>query len=335
MPGKPKLALYWAASCGGCEVAVLDTNEKILDIAAHFDIVLWPVATDHKYADLRARADGEIDVCLFNGAIRNSEQREIAELVRKKSKVLVAFGACAHLGGIPGLANLFSRESILERVFDTTPSTVNPDRTRPQTHWASPAGDLELPTFYNAVYRLDDVVPVDYYLPGCPPPPSLILKAVEAIVSGQLPPAGGVLAPEKALCASCPRAKDEKKEEKKVKAFHRVHLVAADPQKCFLEQGIICCGPATRDGCEARCIAGNMPCRGCFGPTPDVIDQGAKLLGAIATLADANDPAEVKRILAGVVDPAGTFYRFSVPSSLLRVAASAVPAGDGKEAAAK
>lgn len=331
MAAKPKLALYWAASCGGCEVAVLDTNEKILDIAAHFDIVLWPVATDHKYAGVKALDDGEIDVCLFNGAIRNSEQREMAEVLRKKSKVLVAFGSCACFGGIPGLANLFAREAILERVFDTTPSTQNPEKTRPQTRWAAPEGELELPTFYNAVYRLDDIVPVDYYLPGCAPPPSLVLKAVTAIISGQLPPPGSVLAPEKALCASCPRTK----EEKKIKGFNRVHLVAADPKKCFLEQGIICCGPATRDGCEARCIAANMPCRGCFGPAPEVIDQGAKLLGAIATLVDSNDPAEIRRALAGVADPAGTFYRFGVPSSLLRVARCAAPGAPGKEAMAK
>jgi F420-non-reducing hydrogenase small subunit len=103
---KAKLALYWAASCGGCDVAVLDTNEKILDIAALADIVLWPIAVDFKYHHIEAMKDGEIDLCLFNGAIRNSEQEKIARLLRSKSKVMIAFGSCACFGGIPGLANL-------------------------------------------------------------------------------------------------------------------------------------------------------------------------------------------------------------------------------------
>ena len=103
---KPKLALYWAASCGGCEIAVLEMKEKILDVAEAFDIVFWPVAIDFKYKDVEAMDDGSIDVCLFNGAIRNSENEYVAKLLRDKAKIMVAFGACASMGGIPGLANV-------------------------------------------------------------------------------------------------------------------------------------------------------------------------------------------------------------------------------------
>ena len=111
---KPKLALYWAASCGGCEIAVLDLQEKILDVANAFDIVFWPVAMDFKYADVRAMEDKSIDICLFNGAIRNSENEELAHLMRAKSKVLVAFGSCAYGGCIPGLANLTTKDAIFK-----------------------------------------------------------------------------------------------------------------------------------------------------------------------------------------------------------------------------
>ena len=97
---KPRIALYWAASCGGCDVAVLDTNEKILDIADIADIVLWPIALDFKYHHVEAMEDGSIDLYLFNGAIRNSEQERIAQLLRAKSKVMVAFGACACFGAM-------------------------------------------------------------------------------------------------------------------------------------------------------------------------------------------------------------------------------------------
>ena len=85
---KLKIAFYWAASCGGCEVAVLDVNEKILDVVAKADIVFWPVAMDIKYKDVEAMPDKSIDACFFNGAIRNSENESMAKLLRKKAKIL-------------------------------------------------------------------------------------------------------------------------------------------------------------------------------------------------------------------------------------------------------
>ena len=130
---KLKLALYWSASCGGCDVAVLDINEKIIDIAELADIVLWPIALDFKYHHVEAMDDGSIDVCLFNGAVRNSEQEKIAKLLRQKSKAMVAFGSCACFGGIPALANFINRDLAFERAYVEAPTNVNSDRTFPQT----------------------------------------------------------------------------------------------------------------------------------------------------------------------------------------------------------
>ncbi len=107
---KLQIALYWGAACGGCDVAVLDTDAFILDLAAVADIRFWPIAVDGKYADVEAMADDELDLAIFNGAVRNSENQQVAELLRRKAKILVAFGSCAHLGGIPGLANQASRD---------------------------------------------------------------------------------------------------------------------------------------------------------------------------------------------------------------------------------
>ena len=84
---KPKLALYWASSCGGCEIAVLAVHEKILDVAAAFDIVFWPCVIDAKVRSIENMKDKSIDLCLFNGAIRTSEQEYMARLMRQKSKV--------------------------------------------------------------------------------------------------------------------------------------------------------------------------------------------------------------------------------------------------------
>ncbi len=309
---KPKLALYWAASCGGCDVAVLDINEKILDVAAIADIVLWPIAVDFKYHHVKAMKSDEIDLCLFNGSIRNSEQAEIARTLREKSKVMVAFGACACFGGIPALANLTTRDEIFQRAYLEAPSNANSAGIFPQTSTQVAEGQLDLPTFSDSVSSLAQVVNVEYFVPGCPPPPELIVDVVAAFASASLPPAGAVIASDRALCADCPR----KKENKKISRFYRPHEIIPDPEKCLLEQGIICCGPATRGGCGHRCIAANMPCRGCFGPLPGV-DQGAALVSAIASIYQGNNAEEAARMVSEIADPAGIFYRFGMSSSML------------------
>ncbi len=312
---KLKLACYWAASCGGCDVAILDLNERILQVADLADIVFWPIAVDFKHHDVEAMPDKSIDFCLFNGAVRNSEQEEIARLLRDKSKIMVAFGSCAHLGGIPGLANFNNRTQIFERAYLEAQSNDNPDKTLPQTSSKVSEGELELPEFYDTVKALNQVVGVDYYVPGCPPPVPIISKVIDAIASQKLPPKGSVFASDKSLCDECPRTKGEKK----IKKLYRPHEIIPDPEQCLLEQGILCMGPATRGGCGALCIKANMPCRGCFGPLPSVSDQGAKMLSALASIYDIDikDEVAMAQMVEEVVDIAGSFYRFCLPTALI------------------
>ena len=85
-----------------------------------------------------------------------------------------------------------------------------------------------------------------------------------------------------------------------------------------MEQGVLCMGPATRAGCGYRCIKGNAPCRGCYGPTDGVTDPGAKMMSAVAGIIDEKEPEEISRVLEDLADPAGLFYRFSLPVSLIR-----------------
>jgi len=314
---KPKVAFYWCASCGGCEEAVVDLAEGILDVVGAVDIAFWPVALDFKRHDVEALDDRALLASFINGAIRTTEQEEMAHLLRRKSQLLIAFGACAHLGGIPGLANLYDRESILRQVYLDSPSTDNAEQTLPQVEFREDGRPLTLPGFAETVRALDQVVEVDYYLPGCPPTPKIIAGAVQALLAGQAPPRGAVLAPDTALCDECPR-KDSKPERLAVGEFKRPHQVLVDEGTCLLAQGLLCLGPATRAGCGALCIGGNMPCTGCFGPTSRVRDYGGKALSAVASIVASNDRAEVERILAQIPDAVGTFYRYSLPSSLLR-----------------
>jgi len=316
MSDKPKVAFYWCASCGGCEEAVVDLAESILDVAAAIDIVMWPVAMDFKRKDIEVLADGEIAATFLNGAIRNSEQEEMAHLLRRKSKYMIAFGSCAQLGGIPGLANLWDRRSIFERVYAEGPSTLNPEGIRPQPSYKDNGHTVTLPVFYDTVKTLGQSVEVDYLVPGCPPTPELLKQAVTALLSGELPPKGSVLAPDRALCEDCPRLAS-KPEKLSIQEFKRPHQILIDPEKCLLAQGLLCLGPATRSGCGALCIQGNMPCTGCFGPTSRVRDFGAKALSAPASLIEAKDDEGILKALESVPDPVGTFYRYSLPASLL------------------
>ena len=301
---------------------MVDLNEDLLKVADAVDIVLWPVALDFKRKDVEALGDGEIAVSFINGAIRLEEQEEMVKLLRRKSGLVVAFGSCAHLGGIPGLANFWTRDTIFQRVYKEVPTVENPEGITPQLKTAVDVGELTLPEFYDTVKTLDQTIPVDYYLPGCAPPPDLIMNAVNAILKGELPEKGAVLAPEKALCDTCPR-KETKPDKLSIKQIKRPYEIKIDPEKCFLDQGLICLGPATRSGCGETCIKANMPCRGCFGPVDGVVDQGAKALSMIASILgieeeDKMTEEDVKKLIDGIADPAGTFYRFSLPASLLR-----------------
>ncbi len=314
---KPKVAFYWCASCGGCEETVVDLAEDILKVVEAVDVVFWPVALDIKKKDVEEMEDGSIAVSFINGAIRLSEQEEMVKLLRKKSQIIVAFGSCAHLGGIPALANFFKKDEILKTAYLDTPSTTNPEKVIPQVETKVPEGVLTIPEFFDHVYALDQVIDVDYYLPGCSVPTKLLLEAVNAILTGKLPPKGSVLAPNKTNCDTCERNKT-KPEKLKIDRFYRPYEIELDEEKCFLAQGVICLGPVTRGGCDERCIKGNMPCRGCMGPNDQVYDQGGKFISAIASIIDSYDENEIEKIISTIADPAGTIYRFSLSKAALK-----------------
>ena len=317
MSDKPKVAFYWCSSCGGCEEAVVDLAEQILDVVAAVDIVFWPVALDFKKADVEAMEDGSILAAFVNGSIRTTEQEEMAHLLRRKAKVLVAFGSCAHLGGIPALANLWDREAIFRAVYLENVSTDNPDGVLPSVSTPHNGDRVTLPGFYDTVRSLDQVTSVDYYIPGCAPTPNIIAGAVQTLLSGDLPPAGTVLTPDIALCEECPRL-DTKPQDLSLERFRRPHEILIDESICLLTQGLLCMGPATRTGCGQLCINGNMPCTGCFGPTSKVRDQGGKYLSALASMLSALDDEAIETALDSIPDPIGTFYRYGLAGSLLR-----------------
>lgn len=318
---KLKLAVGLGSTCSGCDIAILDLAEKVLDLVEAAEIVFWPTAMDFKLKEFERFGEREIDLGLYHGTVRTSQQKQMAHLLREKSKALMAFGSCACFGGIPGLCNLTSKEEIFRAVYKDTPSTVNPDFITPQTKVRMGDFVLTLPGLQEDGKALPLVVDVDYSLPGCPPAVELIEKLLLHLLlmqEGELLPRGTVIASDKTLCDECPLDR----ENKSISRIVRVHELIPDPKTCLLEQGILCMGPATRGGCGASCIKALMPCRGCMGPPPGVKDQGARMIAAIASILAVSDEKElpeeeVVRLVNEIKDPVGTFYRFTLPVALL------------------
>ncbi|MGQ9477205.1 MAG: oxidoreductase [Candidatus Bipolaricaulia bacterium] len=299
---KPKVAFYWCGSCGGCEATMLDLGEGLLDLGGKVEFVLWPLLLDFTKEELEALPDGEIELSLISGVVNNSAHEEMAALLRKKSKNIVAFGACAQLGGVPGLWNLFGLEAIKEH-YSLDGSGLKPKQGEPGL----------LPRLSESVKPLDRVIEVDYYLPGCPPLPQWITIAFNALLEGNLPPKGTNFVPDKILCSVCPR-RETKPKKLLIPEVKRFHKTIVDPNLCFLAQGLPCMGPVTRAGCGALCIRGNLNCTGCFGPSERAKDYGIRALSALASLISYSDEAELERANSGLPDPAGVFYFYSLAS---------------------
>lgn len=288
---KLKIATGILQGCFGCHIGLLDLHEELLDLFSSVDIVRSPL-NDIKDVP-------QVDIGILDGCIANRENERLAEKFRAQSGKLVAFGTCACLGGVPGLRNLFAVKDVLSRGYVETESTVN---------GKVPVSD-EIPELTTHVKALHQAVTVDYMLPGCPPTAHRIKEFFTFLVNGQEP-----LLPTKNLCHECTRQHREMHIPRREFITDSVHSImeldTIDDRLCFLEQGVLCMGPATREGCDSRCVKGNTPCRGCMGPTDDAMEQGAKIINALATILPAGG-------LMFLEDIVGAGYRYSLPVSII------------------
>ena len=166
---KPKVATVWLTGCAGCHMSLLDTDERILDIAAAVEITASPI-TDIKEIP-------EVDVGVVEGAVSNTHNIEALEKLRARCKILVALGDCAGFGCIPMLRNGLPLREVLEHGYIWTKSTAG--GVVPQ--------DPELPRLLDQVHPLRDFVKVDVHLPGCPPSADAIFHALVELASGRMP----------------------------------------------------------------------------------------------------------------------------------------------------
>ncbi len=321
---RPKLAMYWAASCGGCEMALLSLDELLFSLNDFFELAFCPCLVDTKKAYLKSLTDGDIAVTFFNGGIRTDDDESMAHLLRRKSRTLIAFGSCAHEGCIPGLANLGTPHDHLASSFLENATTENPRGYIPKAETPMKEGVLYLPVWNSRLKTLAQTIAVDYLLPGCPPEPHRVAELFRMLAGdAELPPPRSVIgAGFSTVCAECPRQRGIKN----VGRFYRIHEVVPDTSLCLIEQGIVCLGIATRNGCGCRCPRVNMPCTGCYGAPDGVADQGAAMISALASVIDIGHidglasheiSDRIDAVIAPLPDYVGTFWKFSLADSLL------------------
>lgn len=235
----------------------------------------------------------EVDLVLVEGTVRNGDHFHRAKEARAKAEKLVALGTCACYGGVQGLADMFSEERLIRRRF---------------------GGDVSFegaPPGVKRLLPLDSYVNVEAFVPGCPPPKELLKSFLEFALAGTIPSREG-----SSVCSEC-----------RVTGIplpqpgpRRTTDAAPVAGKCLLEQGFLCMGPLTRDGCGAACPSElGIPCGGCRGPSDAALASPAHdpRLETIRRLARATGlrPGEIEK---GIKDPAHSFYKYCLAEPLLR-----------------
>jgi NAD-reducing hydrogenase small subunit len=172
---KPKVATDWMAGCAGCHMSLLDMDERIAKIAELAELRATPI-TDLKEPDVSG-----VDVGVLEGGINNSSNEEVAHRMRSRCKILVALGDCAVFGGVPAMRNFFTIEESLRRAYIETESTDESGRIPDDP-------ELAVPT---KVRALQEVVPVDVFVPGCPPDADTIFYVLAELAQGRIPDVKG------------------------------------------------------------------------------------------------------------------------------------------------
>jgi len=173
VPRKVKIATDWLEACAGCHMSLLDIDERIIELLKHAEITSSPIT------DLKHPPEEGVDVGILTGSVGNTDQLEIAKEMRKRCKILIAFGDCAvfNPAPIPSMRNFFDKDDVLKRTYVESESTV--DGEIPKS-----GGLCEL---LEKVVGVGDVVKVDVYLPGCPPRADTIFYVLSELVAGRMP----------------------------------------------------------------------------------------------------------------------------------------------------
>jgi F420-non-reducing hydrogenase small subunit len=232
-----KVSIISLTCCAGCVSSFLNAGDALLEILSEdFDIVYSPTFVDLKEIP-------EVDLAIVEGGVRTEEDEKLIREVRAKSRILLALGICATHGGITSLGNLTSVKKILEKEYSLSVSR-------------------ELPELEDLMYPICNFVDVDYYIPGCPPMPFLIVHSLKSIVSGKTP-----IRHQSVVCTECHR----KIIPAKLDRLYGIYEKEANHELCLVSQGFVCLGSLTREGCGAPCPRAGFTCFGCRGPADSLL----------------------------------------------------------------
>jgi len=166
---KPRFATVWMGGCSGCHMSFLDLDERLIEIAGLVDVCYSPIMDIKEFP--------EVDIALVEGAIANEDHLREIRRIRERTKTLVAFGDCAVTGNVTAMRNLFSIEDVLDRAYRENSALVE--------GIPGAGADGIVPRLLPRVLRVHDVVHVDHFLPGCPPPADVIFEFLTTLLAGQ------------------------------------------------------------------------------------------------------------------------------------------------------
>jgi len=165
---KPKVATTSLAGCFGCHMSLLDIDERILKLVELVDFDKSPIDDIKEFT-------GRVDVGLIEGGCANEENVRVLQDFRTHCDILISIGDCATMGGIPALRNMLPLKECLDEAYLNGPTVHNPSGKIPN--------DPEIPLLLNKVYPAHEVVKIDYFLPGCPPPADTLWEALVALLT--------------------------------------------------------------------------------------------------------------------------------------------------------
>ena len=257
-----KVSVVSLTCCAGCVSSLLNAGDALLEILfGDFEIVYSPTFMDLKEVP-------EVDLAIVEGGVRTEADEKLIREVRAKSKILVALGICATHGGITSLGNITSLKKLLEKEYFILATS-------------------KLPELEDLMYPICNFVDVDYYIPGCPPMPFLIVHTLKSILSGKQP-----VRHQSVVCTECNR----KIIAAKLDRLYGTYEKQADPELCLVSQGFICLGSMTRDGCGAPCPRAGFTCFGCRGPPDSLMYRSRDMYSFLITVISRRTGIPEKKI---------------------------------------
>jgi len=169
---KPRIATVWLDGCSGCHMSLIDMDERLLDIFDRADLVYSPLVDFKEYPEA-------VDVCLVEGAVSSEEDLHKIKMVRERTKTIIAFGDCAVTSNVPGMRNPIGVQPLLDRAYIEN-VTVNPQ-----------IPSRVVPKLLPMARPVHLVIPVDVFLPGCPPSADLIYNLLDDLLAGRVPDVTG------------------------------------------------------------------------------------------------------------------------------------------------